>query len=423
MSSAVAAVTTGVAAPPSYHAAVDAAAPTLAYRFSEPSGPAINHGSWGAAFNAAHFGTVVRTEPTMNGDTGIRLTAGGFLESLGASPLIGNPTFSIEAVVNLSDPGAASLWGPILQWGDGPAPRTGREVYFGIQQNANRRLFAGFYNAGLRSQQLVPGNTWLHVVWTRAGGDNSESGSIVYVNGEPIAVQRDTSLSPGILTAGSINVSASAFRINAGRDVSPNRYFTGTLDELAVYDRVLMPSEIASRASLVACPSIAAPPESATACRGTSTDFAVTAQGGLPGAGFTYQWQIEDESAPGAWTDLTDGPVTVGGTEVGSVTGSAATEMNFQSEAEAIGFSQHRFRVVVTNTCGGTTSIAAVLSICACLACPADFNQDGGIDGADVDAFFSDWEAGRCDADVNADGGIDGADVDTFFAAWEAGGC
>ncbi|MBL8999632.1 MAG: right-handed parallel beta-helix repeat-containing protein [Phycisphaerae bacterium] len=56
-------------------------------------------------------------------------------------------------------------------------------------------------------------------------------------------------------------------------------------------------------------------------------------------------------------------------------------------------------------------------------SCPADFNQDGGIDGADVDAFFAAWENGEASADVNRDGGIDGADVDTFFAAWESGGC
>lgn len=55
--------------------------------------------------------------------------------------------------------------------------------------------------------------------------------------------------------------------------------------------------------------------------------------------------------------------------------------------------------------------------------CFADFNQDGGIDGADVEAFFVAWEAGDSSADVNLDGGVDGADVETFFTAWEAGGC
>lgn len=58
-----------------------------------------------------------------------------------------------------------------------------------------------------------------------------------------------------------------------------------------------------------------------------------------------------------------------------------------------------------------------------CLPCPADYNQDGGIDGTDVEAFFADWEAAVGCSDTNQDGGIDGSDVDAFFAAWENGGC
>ncbi|MCX5691819.1 MAG: hypothetical protein NTV94_18835, partial [Planctomycetota bacterium] len=55
--------------------------------------------------------------------------------------------------------------------------------------------------------------------------------------------------------------------------------------------------------------------------------------------------------------------------------------------------------------------------------CFADFNQDGGIDGADIEAFFTAWELGVAAADVNEDGGVDGADIETFFLAWQAGGC
>jgi hypothetical protein len=58
-----------------------------------------------------------------------------------------------------------------------------------------------------------------------------------------------------------------------------------------------------------------------------------------------------------------------------------------------------------------------------CSPCPADFNQDGGIDGADVAAFFTQWEAGAPCGDVNLDGGIDGEDVSAFFASWENGAC
>jgi hypothetical protein len=53
----------------------------------------------------------------------------------------------------------------------------------------------------------------------------------------------------------------------------------------------------------------------------------------------------------------------------------------------------------------------------------ADFNQDGGVDGSDVESFMTSWEANLTPADVNNDGGIDGSDLSTFFIAWEAGGC
>jgi len=53
--------------------------------------------------------------------------------------------------------------------------------------------------------------------------------------------------------------------------------------------------------------------------------------------------------------------------------------------------------------------------------CAADYNQDGGADGADLDSFFVQWEAAEGCSDVNRDGGVDGADVEAFFVLWEAG--
>jgi len=55
--------------------------------------------------------------------------------------------------------------------------------------------------------------------------------------------------------------------------------------------------------------------------------------------------------------------------------------------------------------------------------CPADFDESGGVDGADVEAFYLAWEASSARADTNLDGGVDGGDVETFFILWEAGGC
>lgn len=55
--------------------------------------------------------------------------------------------------------------------------------------------------------------------------------------------------------------------------------------------------------------------------------------------------------------------------------------------------------------------------------CPADYDESGGVDGADVEAFFRDWIDGLEEADTNRNGGVDGADVEAFFTAWEQGGC
>jgi hypothetical protein len=60
---------------------------------------------------------------------------------------------------------------------------------------------------------------------------------------------------------------------------------------------------------------------------------------------------------------------------------------------------------------------------CGTTPCPADFNQDGGVDGQDVQDFFDAWSNATPTADVNQDGGIDGQDVQDFFTAWVNGGC
>ena len=55
-----------------------------------------------------------------------------------------------------------------------------------------------------------------------------------------------------------------------------------------------------------------------------------------------------------------------------------------------------QIRCVLTNPSSSVESHAVTLSTCACFTCPADFNFDGGVDGADVDVFFAAWGAGGC---------------------------
>jgi hypothetical protein len=73
-----------------------------------------------------------------------------------------------------------------------------------------------------------------------------------------------------------------------------------------------------------------------------------------------------------------------------------------------------------TSTIAGTRTLTATGTPALCFA---DFNRDGGVDGADIEAFFVDWSAGENGADVNRDGGVDGGDVQAFFLVWQAGGC
>ncbi len=88
--------------------------------------------------------------------------------------------------------------------------------------------------------------------------------------------------------------------------------------------------------------------------------------------------------------------------------------------------------ITFNNAQGCTQLVADKINLndvrfCRCgfapIPCIADFNQDGGIDGADVEAFWDAWENGLPRGDVNGDGGIDGADAQYFFNAWKAGSC
>ena len=79
-----------------------------------------------------------------------------------------------------------------------------------------------------------------------------------------------------------------------------------------------------------------------------------------------------------------------------------------------------QYQAVFTNACGDATTSEATVTI---ITCAADFNQDGGVDALDIQAFFAAWEGADPSADVNRDGGVDGPDVESFILVWEAGGC
>lgn len=135
--------------------------------------------------------------------------------------------------------------------------------------------------------------------------------------------------------------------------------------------------------------------------------FAFTASGGVSAINLynrtTDTYPIQVSSIPGT---------TISGEQAGALP-AGRYMFDFSAAAEA-------------HSSGATSTAASVrfsFAIAPAARCPADFNQDGGVDGGDVESFFLAWEQGDSAADVNQDGGVDGSDVATFFLAWEAGGC
>lgn len=232
------------AAPPEFHAQVSADAPILWYQLNEPAGAdaAVNHGSLGSSFNGMFRNGVTLGVPTALGDTGVQFDAllNQYIESITTAPasLTGNPTFTAETVVFIPPAVRNPNYAPFLHWG---APATGRSVYFSTWHNATNRAYAGFYNGGLRMRCRLRENQWNHIVWVRdsAGGANGQYvGTTLYVNGEALQLEPDTIL-PGAPT---IDVTSTTFTIQRATDLA--RYFSGSMDEIALYDRLLTPDEV-----------------------------------------------------------------------------------------------------------------------------------------------------------------------------------
>lgn len=85
--------------------------------------------------------------------------------------------------------------------------------------------------------------------------------------------------------------------------------------------------------------------------------------------------------------------------------------------------STHQIGASVNNDANVDASEYVVVELCTLAGncCPADFDANGGVDGADLAAFFQAYEAGDDAADIDRNGGIDGADLAYFFTRYEAG--
>jgi hypothetical protein len=233
------------AAPMEYQDAVMLASPILYFQFNEPNNIIINHGSLGSSHNALVNGSPVQQVPTSEGDTGLLFdSVDDFVETFSPSPLTLslNPSFSAEALLFIPIGGFAVNWAPIMHWGDGNTDRDGREVYFGFQRHNVNKIYAGFYNGGVRTVNPLTLGRWYHIVMVRQAGGSSAIGTQIYIDGKQVLTEVDTDLNPAVVAP---NVNSTGMRVNRARDLT--RYFSATLDELAVYDRVLTAQEIQDR--------------------------------------------------------------------------------------------------------------------------------------------------------------------------------
>ncbi|MEY3232332.1 MAG: hypothetical protein RL689_2421 [Planctomycetota bacterium] len=169
-------------------------------------------------------------------------------------------------------------------------------------------------------------------------------------------------------------------------------------------------------------PAITQQPVSVTACATEPVEVTVAATGIRPPS---YRWQVRDLSMPGGWKPIDDGPVLIAGVGVATAAGTATPTLTLTDLTPAWRASTvvnaRGVRCVVSGQCPGSPGVTSASALV--YRCPADLNCDGGIDGSDIDVFYSLWEAGDQSADINFDGGVDGADVGDFFALWERGGC
>lgn len=244
-----------VGAPDAWRDLAGSKSPVLWYRFGEATGAGVvaNAGSLGVAQDGTPF-AVMQGEPGFGGDlaAGFVLADDSSVTSGADAPaaLLGNPSFTVEVIVFLPEGAQAANWGPYLHWGDGAVDggaRTLDEVYFSVQQNRANVVYAGFYNAGMRTVCRVPLGRWHHLVWTRdsgGGANDAYTGSTVYVNGEAFDLERDRNL---ITTLDGVapSVEAGPFHVQRAADLIGTRHFDGTMDEVVLYDRVLTAGEVA----------------------------------------------------------------------------------------------------------------------------------------------------------------------------------
>lgn len=324
-------------------------------------------------------GTFVPGVPALTGDALRTLNANNSYVQLTNAPSL-NPTTGITLSAWVKDTATTVGNDPIIDKGATSHSAPFYQYHLGL---ASGFMFDLAINGTRRTiTSNTSNNQWQHVVGTYNGSQMR-----IYVDGE----LRNSLNVNGTITTYNRNPRFGAFTN------LPTVSTTASTDEVRMYSRGISADEVRF---LFISPSGQPVIENTevTACTGTQISLRVLHIGGEG-----FQWRRG--SIP---IDVTDNPTAI-------------TDHLVISEAS--GNHSGMYDVIVSNACGAAVAGPALITVCACLECSADFNQDGGIDGSDVSDFFDAWITGGCDGDTNQDGGVDGTDVSHFFDQWVNGGC
>jgi len=219
-----------------YPDTVRAHRPAFYWRLGETSGSTAADAS-GQSRTGRYVGTLARgVAGAIPGDpsTAVRVSGAGIVT---ASANIVNPqTFSIEAWFKTT----TRTGGRIVGFGNAQTGSSGKQDRHVYMTNAGQLVFGVFYPAPatvVRSPNAYNDGRWHHVVATLGG-----NGMTLYVDGRAVAADRTGFAQnyTGFWRAGGDSLSG-------GWAYAPSTsYFTGTLDEVAMYPTVLVASQVAS---------------------------------------------------------------------------------------------------------------------------------------------------------------------------------
>ena len=219
----------------SYADTVRAHRPAFYWRLGETSGGSAADSS-GQGRTGNYVGTLTRgLEGAIpgDGDTAVQVAGGGFVTA--AANLVNPQSFSIEAWVRTT----TTTGGKIVGFGNsqnGNSSSYDRHVYM---TNAGELVFGVYYPSQTQIVRSAAGfndGRWHHLVATMGG-----NGMALYVDGAAVGTNPTTFAQryTGYWRAGGDSL--------GGWPSGPSRsYFTGALDEVAMYPTVLSPTQVAS---------------------------------------------------------------------------------------------------------------------------------------------------------------------------------